>query len=234
MYDSTNIISSDYVVLTSLSYDHQQLLGTTLPAILQQKLGIIKTTTKKVFVSKTIAVFLQKIIIRTILNQELIFSNCNTKNYLTNNLDLAFVITKHLLPHVTSSKLKLTLKKTKNRLRFQKIVFANKVLYFDVAHNNAGVKAVKMLLDYQKINVDKVIFSCLIDKNKTLLLKTLRKITNNIVICRNSHFRSIDGAEFNFNEMIKEDKKNMIFLIIGSCYFVADVYNKFITYSKKV
>ncbi len=40
--DSTNIISPDLSVITNISFDHTQFLGTTLPEIAGEKAGIIK------------------------------------------------------------------------------------------------------------------------------------------------------------------------------------------------
>lgn len=40
--DSTNIIDSDLAVITNVSFDHTQFLGTTLPEIASEKAGIIK------------------------------------------------------------------------------------------------------------------------------------------------------------------------------------------------
>ncbi|NJL75324.1 MAG: bifunctional folylpolyglutamate synthase/dihydrofolate synthase [Saprospiraceae bacterium] len=41
-YDSTNIITPFLSVITNISYDHQQILGNTLPKIASSKAGIIK------------------------------------------------------------------------------------------------------------------------------------------------------------------------------------------------
>jgi dihydrofolate synthase/folylpolyglutamate synthase len=43
LLDSTNIITPMVSVITNISYDHQNLLGQTLPEIAEQKAGIIKT-----------------------------------------------------------------------------------------------------------------------------------------------------------------------------------------------
>lgn len=40
--DCTNIITPDLAVITNISFDHQQFLGTTLPQIAAEKAGIIK------------------------------------------------------------------------------------------------------------------------------------------------------------------------------------------------
>ena len=43
LYDCTNIITKPIVsVITSIGYDHMQILGNTLPKIAYQKAGIIK------------------------------------------------------------------------------------------------------------------------------------------------------------------------------------------------
>lgn len=43
--DSTNIISPELSIITNISFDHQQFLGNTLPAIASEKAGIIKANT---------------------------------------------------------------------------------------------------------------------------------------------------------------------------------------------
>lgn len=43
--DCTNIISPDLSVITNISFDHTQFLGSTLPAIATEKAGIIKSNT---------------------------------------------------------------------------------------------------------------------------------------------------------------------------------------------
>ncbi|RMF03174.1 MAG: bifunctional folylpolyglutamate synthase/dihydrofolate synthase, partial [Bacteroidetes bacterium] len=43
--DSTNVLQPDLAVITNISYDHQQFLGDTLPAIAGEKAGIIKANT---------------------------------------------------------------------------------------------------------------------------------------------------------------------------------------------
>lgn len=45
-FDSTNILDGDIAVITSIGYDHQDLLGNSLDLIAYQKAGIIKTGSK--------------------------------------------------------------------------------------------------------------------------------------------------------------------------------------------
>jgi len=42
LYDSTNVLDPDLVGITTIGYDHQEILGETLPEIAAQKAGIIK------------------------------------------------------------------------------------------------------------------------------------------------------------------------------------------------
>ena len=50
LYDSTNVITNPLVsVITSIGYDHMQMLGNTLPEIAYQKAGIIKENSNTVF-----------------------------------------------------------------------------------------------------------------------------------------------------------------------------------------
>lgn len=46
--DSTNILNPDLCVITNISYDHQNMLGDTLPEIALEKAGIIKEETRVV------------------------------------------------------------------------------------------------------------------------------------------------------------------------------------------
>jgi len=46
--DSTNILNPDLCVITNISYDHQNMLGETLPEIALEKAGIIKPKTRVV------------------------------------------------------------------------------------------------------------------------------------------------------------------------------------------
>ena len=54
LYDCTNIISSPLVsIITSIGYDHMNILGDTLPKIAYQKAGIIKENSNTVFIGQT-------------------------------------------------------------------------------------------------------------------------------------------------------------------------------------
>lgn len=52
LLDPTNVFSSTISVITSLSYDHQALLGNTIEEIAMQKFGIIKPCVKTAFMTE--------------------------------------------------------------------------------------------------------------------------------------------------------------------------------------
>lgn len=52
IYDCTNIVDPIISVITSIGYDHMDILGATLPEIADQKAGIIKNNRDTVFVSQ--------------------------------------------------------------------------------------------------------------------------------------------------------------------------------------
>ncbi len=56
IYDSTNIVQPMLSIITNISYDHQNILGNTLPIIASSKAGIIKANTPVVIGERQAAV----------------------------------------------------------------------------------------------------------------------------------------------------------------------------------
>lgn len=52
LYDCTNIVTSNISILTSIGYDHMNILGKTLPEIAFQKAGIIKANSDTIFIKQ--------------------------------------------------------------------------------------------------------------------------------------------------------------------------------------
>lgn len=236
LFDATNIIKSDYAVLTSIAKDHNEILGNNLLAILQQKLGIIKSTTKKLFVSGNISINLKQTITKLVSKTvEIYFAKkIINQGYILENQTLALLVITTLFPGLNEEIAWKIITDTKVNLRFQSINFLNKIIYFDSAHNLAGVHALIKILELKNIKIDKIIFSALKTKNPKALIKKLNdNITNNIIICRNDHKLSIEAIEFNFEKMIPIDKENEIILVTGSCYFTAKVYQELLAKIKK-
>ncbi|MDQ7983003.1 MAG: Mur ligase family protein [Spiroplasma sp.] len=233
LFDATNIIDSDYAVLTSLAKDHNQILGDNLLSILNQKLGIIKPNTKKFFVSGNIRNSLKQIILQqVVLNQidqtKIYFSKkISNQGYFLENQTLAFLIINTLFPNLDQNLIWNEIKKTKIPLRFQMMKIFNKTIYFDVAHNLAAINALIKMLKLNQIKIDQIIFSALkVKQPKKLVEKLTNNLTNNIIICENNHHLSIIGEKFNLEKMILKSKENSTILVTGSCYFAALVYQE--------
>ena len=69
MYDCTNVVSPLVSIITSVGYDHMQILGNTLEEIAEQKAGIIKENSETIYVEQN----------ETKVN-EIIKNTCEEKN----------------------------------------------------------------------------------------------------------------------------------------------------------
>lgn len=235
LFDTTNIINSDYAVLTSLAKDHSELLGNNLLSILNQKLGIVKLTTKKFFASGNIKDSFKKVIYQQIKTEIYFSKKIVNQGYILENKTLAILIINTLFPNLDNKLVWQTINQTEVLLRFQMMKIFNRTLYFDVAHNVAGVTALIKILKLNKVQIDEIIFSALkVKRPKILLEKLSNNLTNNIIICENHHYLSIAGAKFNLSQMILNSKENSTILITGSCYFAALVYQEILLKQKEM
>lgn len=233
LFDATNIIKSDYVVLTSLAKDHSELLGNNLLLILNQKLGIIKPTTKSFFVSGNLKPAFKAIICHQIKTKTYFSKQIINQGYILENQTLARLIINTLFPKLDDKIIWQTIQQTEVLLRFQMMKLFKRTIYFDVAHNLAGVNALIKILKLNKITIDQIIFSALKIKQPNLLIKKLSNaLTSNIIICENHHYLSINGQKFDFTTMILNSKEDSTLLITGSCYFAALVYQEMILKEK--
>ncbi|MGL5268153.1 MAG: bifunctional folylpolyglutamate synthase/dihydrofolate synthase [Spiroplasma sp.] len=236
LLDATNIVPSDYAVLTSVARDHKELLGSSLLVILKQKLGIIKSSTKKLFVSGNISINLKQATTKLVpQNVEIYFAKrIINQGYILENQTLALLVATTLFPKLNSDAVWKLISKTKVNLRFQIVSFQDKIIYFDVAHNLAAIQALIKLVKLNNVEINQIIFSALKTKNPKILIKKLsNNLTNNLYICKNVHPLSIKAEEFIFDKMILQKKENTTILVTGSCYFVAQVYQEFLLKAKE-
>lgn len=241
MFDATNIIRSDYTVLTSIAKDHSEILGKDLLSILNQKLGIIKQTTKKLFVTGNISVNLKHAITKSVFKDsnnifEIYFAKkIINQGYILENQTLAFLVASTIFPNFNENLIWQIIQNTKVNLRFQIVKFFDKMIYFDVAHNVAGVQALIKIIELNNIKIDQIIFSALKTKKPEILVKKLsNNLTSNIFICQNNHPLSIEAPKFVFDKMIFEQPKDSTILVTGSCYFLALVYQELLLKQKEL
>ena len=156
LYDTTSIIQSKRVVLTSISHDHTQLLGSELKDILRQKIYISKN------IDRLLTGDISKELINSI-NKD--YKHINLVNHLRDYLqskeininDISTVEKNHFLSVMTLDSLLekstfdelMNIKLPNNPGRFE--ILQNKpVKIIDGAHNPEGVRS--LLADFNRIN----------------------------------------------------------------------------------
>jgi dihydrofolate synthase/folylpolyglutamate synthase len=156
LYDTTSIIQSKRVVLTSISHDHTHLLGNELKDILRQKIYISKN------IDKLFTGDISKELINSI-NKD--YKHINLVNHLRDYLqskeininDISTVEKNHFLSVMTLDSLLekstfdelMNIKLPNNPGRFE--ILQNKpVKIIDGAHNPEGVRS--LLADFNRIN----------------------------------------------------------------------------------
>jgi dihydrofolate synthase/folylpolyglutamate synthase len=156
LYDTTSIIQSKRVVLTSISHDHTHLLGNELKDILRQKIYISKN------IDKLFTGDISKELINSINTD---YKHINLVNHLRDYLqskeininDISTVEKNHFLSVMTLDSLLekstfdelMNIKLPNNPGRFE--ILQNKPLkIIDGAHNPEGVRS--LLADFNRIN----------------------------------------------------------------------------------
>jgi len=156
LYDTTSIIQSKRVVLTSISHDHTQLLGSELKDILRQKIYISKN------IDRLLTGDISKELINSI-NKD--YKHINLVNHLRDYLqskeininDISTVEKNHFLSVMTLDSLLekstfdelMNIKLPNNPGRFE--ILQNKPLkIIDGAHNPEGVRS--LLADFNRID----------------------------------------------------------------------------------
>ncbi len=203
LYDCTNIISQPLVsIITSISYDHTDILGKTLEEIAVQKAGIIKKNSHTVF-------FSQSMEINNVIKNKCTVEN-NTLHLITENQikNYSFDENFQYFDYSDMKKIALNLKgknqiknaclclectKILNQLGFQiseiniknalanvihkgrmEILHKNPLIIFDGAHNPAAIKNLLTNIDmYYKNFKRQYVISILRRKNYEAMLKIL-------------------------------------------------------------
>ena len=184
-FDATNVISPEACLITNISLDHQQFLGTTRAEIAREKAGIIKPKTPVVVVEHDAETFPVFEAIAQQKNAPLhIASQQNYKtdllgDYQKQNINGVVSLVKEL-PQFSISKaaiksgLQNVVSNTGLRGRWEIIGEQPKIIA-DVAHNPAGLKAVFAQLAHEHFKVLHIVFGVVADKNLDAILALLPK-----------------------------------------------------------
>lgn len=249
LVDASNVIKKPEVtIITSISYDHEHVLGSTLKEIAFQKAGIIKENVPVIIgnmADEALEVIYQ---VAKKRNAPVVRAELLSKNY--------SYISKHKQHNDSLSTSaagilnlsKSTIEKGLNRYswpgRLENIVFGNKKFILDAAHNPESIDALAAYLDEQGITKLNIIFAVLKTKNWKYMLNTLSKyIVNwNIVSTGvdasvspeeiSQELQKLSGIDIQNISVFNKDyqsavengiKGNLTVLVTGSIYMLGEV-----------
>lgn len=251
--DATNVLNNTKLsIITTIGYDHMELLGDSLPLICYEKCGIIKDNSKVLIgdlddecvdvvidqankhnsevyrLDKYIDLGERKFVYR---NKQ--YELASYAKYQIHNACLALsaleIISKDYYFEIIDSKVKQALSKTIWPNRFE-VVKENPRVILDGAHNIHGVS--ELVKSFDQFSGSKcIIFSALKRKEYLKMLEVLKKHCDELVITTFNNYEVIDLSEFDgykvnkdYKDAINEAmKKYDNILICGSLYFLSDV-----------
>ena len=206
--DATNVISPIVCGISAISFDHTEILGDTLEKISKEKAGIIKDRVPVVTFEqkKSILQVINRVCknrnasLEIIQNEDIIVSKVDAEgtsfsystfevelplfgDYQVKNCSLAICLSKYALREsISSSKIKTAISKSFWRGRLEKISTDN--LFYDVAHNYEGVKAMLKTINTLYPNREKIGLFCLkSDKNIKSICELLKNNFKKLIIC---------------------------------------------------
>ncbi|MCO4782146.1 MAG: hypothetical protein KC646_07435 [Candidatus Cloacimonetes bacterium] len=187
--DPTNLISNNKLcLLTSLSLDHQEILGDTIEKITFEKLGICNQQ-NKLFLShqlKSMSViqrYCRQKSIEIIQAQQMSYFTNEIQN---NNAGLAKSVLKHM---GYKDKIDETLSLSKKVGRLQHF---NKNNLMDVCHNEESLQALVNYIQDSKLNFNCIYFNFLKSKDHKKLLKTLRNLSIKLTLVELEDSRTLN------------------------------------------
>ena len=183
--DATNVISPEACLITNISLDHQQFLGTTRAEIAREKAGIIKPKTPVVVVEHDAETFPVFGALAQQKNAPLhIASPQNYKtdllgDYQKQNINGVVSLVKELTQFSISDEgitrgLQNVVLNTGLRGRWEIIDEQPKIIA-DVAHNTSGLEAVFTQLKHEHFEALHIVFGVVADKNLDAILALLPK-----------------------------------------------------------
>ena len=231
--DKTNVIISDYSVVTNIGYDHQYMLGNSLTEIAKHKAGIIKEN-QQFFTGENNHQLLQifkdicqqKQTVMEVVETQEGYQFCYQGNIYTleNNAASYYVYNAHLAVVVAGACIPLKFDLTNQAIhqfnypgRFEKIGH----IYLEGAHNEDGIRALVKTIEMHKFKSFCILFSALSDKDKDTMLSHLH---NYSVFCVSFSDDRNASKESSYREVITEVyQKYETIIVTGSLHFISEV-----------
>lgn len=211
LYDCTNIVNPMVSIITSVAYDHMNILGNTLEEIAYQKAGIIKENSETIYISQTEEIdeiisktckeknnqlhMIQKEDLKNIKYQTefQMFDYKDMKNIEVNlkgkkQIENASIVIEaiNILRkkgyNISENTLREGLKTVIHKARFEKI-YDNPSIIFDGGHNQQAIQNFKKTIKlYYPENKKVYIFSILESKDYKTVIKELMEDKESIFI----------------------------------------------------
>ena len=174
-WDSTNVLPSAKVaVITSVGYDHQNMLGNTLTEIAQQKAGIIHDGMQVVIgqlPDEARAVLPSDALIGRVGEFEAPLAG----DFQRQNTATAVAALRAFKPDLTDAQIQAGLTQVHFPARYEFLTLPAHTVILDGAHNAEGLRALRrnLQLDADKLAPYTLIFGSLADKNAVEILPEL-------------------------------------------------------------
>jgi len=233
-WDATNVILPLVSVITSIGYDHMDILGPTLEHIAEAKAGIIKKGVPVVIGPDVPYPFMKKRAEE--LGCSLFQSSHENEDYDSENQETARLALTALSPHflITEASLSTGLR-AKPPCRFE----SHKQVILDVAHNSHGfARLIQMLKTTYPDRLYRFVVGFSSGKDVSECAKLMESNANAIHLVSGSHPRLAPVSEFQHhfsnaipentiaqgieNALILSDSKREVIVIAGSFFIMAD------------
>ena len=231
-FDCTNATEHDCAVITSIGYDHQNILGDTLSEIAYQKAGVIRNKVPVVCGMSAVEATIRNIACEK--NAKLIFAKVQDfKNFSLQNSSLHAAKLCFIELFGDRDYLDNTLSSLSLAGRFEVVKIENKTVIFDVAHNVPAIKSLVKRLKQNGYNKVDVVCNFAKDKDYSACIDELSCIVNNwyFFILDGSRLLAVDALfevidaknikNFKIINSIKEVRSSIL-LVCGSFVVVSE------------
>lgn len=232
--DATNICSPVLTCITSIDFDHEAILGSTLEKIASEKAGIIKPNCP-VVIGRTVP----RSVVEPLAQRNsapLIFALGKFDNYEEENQEIARICLQTLQEKYSISEPAI------NRglairppCRYERFIIDGVDVVLDVAHNPHGVRALFQRAEKDFACKPCVVFGCSQDKDLETMAEIIQRFTDFVFVTEAKTSRAASKEELqrylptakymhSLREPLDFAQKNHIpLLIFGSFYIMADI-----------
>ena len=241
--DSTNIITPEISVITTVEKEHSEILGDTLSKILDEKLGIVKDGVPAVIGfqgEEGMALIKEKLSGREVLfvQEEGIIDLHSDDAAKVKNGKTAYLVLKKLLEEVDDELFLKIFDEFRFLGRFDVREIDGKTVIFDMAHTeNSMTNLVEGLKKRYKGKEFVFLVSILKGKDVTSMLKLIEEVADKVVVTSSHPERGYLGAELKefingevvedpkkaYQQVFEELKRDQILVVTGSHFLLSIV-----------